>query len=197
MDRAKYMNETEVKALRMSAEARAIIDLSKGRIAGPRLWMIVDLALQTGLRVSELAALRVEDIDLPRQIITITRVKKRQPRPESLGIPPLLAVHLRDYITWRHNCGHAQTGPLVMGKRGRLGVRGWEAAWHAAVKRAGLPTYPIHTARHTLGTLLWRRTHDLRLVQAQLGHSSPATTANMYTHVTDDDLRRGLDGLYG
>jgi integrase len=190
------MTTAEVQALRMSAESRDILDRPAGRVRGPQTWLIVDLALATGLRVSELAAIRVEDIDLDRQIIRVTRRKKRRPAAETLGITALLALHLRGYLAWRSHCGHAPTGPLVVGKRGGLAPGGWAKAWRQAVKQAGLPAYSIHVARHTLGTHLWRKTHDLRLVQAQLGHSSPATTANMYTYVSDEDLRAGVEGVY-
>ena len=54
VDRTKYMCVEEVKQLRTVTEARAIVDLRAGRVNGPLAWMVVDLALSTGLRVSEI-----------------------------------------------------------------------------------------------------------------------------------------------
>lgn len=66
IDRTKYMSADEVKQLMTVTEARAIVDLRKGRITGPLAWMVIDLALATGLRVSELTAIQIKDIDLKR-----------------------------------------------------------------------------------------------------------------------------------
>ena len=43
---------------------------------------------------------------------------------------------------------------------------------------------------------LLRKTGNLRMVQKQLGHRNPSTTANMYADVTFEDTRKGVDGLY-
>ena len=64
VDRTKYMSVEEVKQLRTVTEARAIVDLRAGRVNGPLAWMVVVLALSTGLRGSEIAALNVADLDL-------------------------------------------------------------------------------------------------------------------------------------
>ena len=66
IDRNKYMDMKEVKQLRTVTEARAITDLRAGRVLGVRAWMLVDLALSTGLRVNEIAALNIKDVDLKR-----------------------------------------------------------------------------------------------------------------------------------
>lgn len=58
------------------------------------------------------------------------------------------------------------------------------AAWDAALRRAGLPDVPLHSARHTTATLLHALGVDERTRVAIMGHSSATTTAG-YTHVTD------------
>ncbi len=86
IDRTKYMDKDEVKQLRRSAEARAFLDLKKGRVNGVRAWMLVDLALTTGLRVSEMAALKIQDIDLKRGCLSVTRLKRKKKVKESLAL---------------------------------------------------------------------------------------------------------------
>ena len=69
--------------------------------------------------------------------------------------------------------------------------------WKSAIKRAGLPReLSIHSARHTMAVHLLRKTGNLRQVQKQLGHASPATTANMYADVSFEDMKAGVSGLY-
>ena len=120
----------------------------------------------------------------------------------------LFADHLRDFLTWRacrvadmdgaFRTGLAATkGPLFVGCRGPLTAQGLQRIWKAAVRRAGLPAeLSIHSARHTLAVHLLRKTGNLRQVQKQLGHSSPATTANMYADVSFEDMQTGVTGLY-
>lgn len=193
MDRTKYMSVEETKQLRTVAEAHAILDLRHGRIKGITVWMLVDLALSTGLRVSELANIKIEHIDFRRVAITITRSKKKKRTPETLAIGKDLCSHLQQYIDWSERT----RGHLFVGQRGPLSRAGLQQIWKSAIRRAGLPCeLSIHSARHTIAVHLLKKTNNLRMVQKQLGHSSPATTANMYADVSFDDMQNGVDGLY-
>lgn len=191
IDRDKYMSIDEVRQLRTVTEARAIVDLRKGRIAGVLAWMVVDLALQTGLRVSELTAIHIKDIDLKRGFVKVKRLKRKKKVIDSLAISPELIKHLKEYIEGR------TTGKLFVGERGDLTKYGLQQIWKSAVKRAGLPKeLSIHSARHTMAVHLLRKTGNLRQVQKQLGHASPATTANMYADISFEDMQNGVTGLY-
>jgi len=203
------MSAEEVRQLRTVAEARAIVDLKAGRVNGVLGWMAVDFALSTGLRVSEIAKVNVEDIDLKRGLVTVSRAKKRRRvKPEPLALGKELAAHLRDFLVWR-TCRLADfngslpkdlsttNGALFIGGRGPLTAQGLQRIWKAAIKRAHLPAeLSIHSARHTLAVHLLKKTGNLRQVQKQLGHSSPTITAAMYADVTFEDMQAGLSGLY-
>ena len=200
IDRTKYMDADEARRLRTVAEARAIVDLAKGRIGGVVAWMAVDAALQTGLRVGELALLKHGDVDLRRCALRVRRLKRRSRKPETIAMSRELAEHLKQFIGWKKDVDQP-TGrgeALFVGKRGPLTVRGLQQIWKGAVRRAGLPEeLSIHSARHTVAVHLLKKTGNLRMVQKQLGHASPATTANMYADVSFEDMQVGLDGLYG
>ena len=200
IDRTKYMDEGEARRLRTVAEAWAITDLQAGRLRGPVVWAVVDAAMLTGLRVSELARLAVGDLDLKRGALRVWRHKRKPHTRETLAIPPELVEHLRQFVAWKQQVGQAtgRNAPLFVGKRGSLTPQGLEQLWKVAVKRAGLPReLSIHCARHTMAVHLLRKTRNLRQVQKQLGHASPATTANMYADVSFEDMRDGVTGLYG
>lgn len=191
MDRVKYMNVEEVKQLRTVTEAKAIVDLRKGRITGPLAWMVIDLALATGLRVSELAAIKIKDIDFKRGFIKVQRRKRKKKTVDSLAVSPKLIKHLKEYI------GDRTAGKLFVGERGNLTRIGLQQIWKAAIRRAGLPKeLSIHSARHTMAVHLLRKTGNLRQVQKQLGHASPATTANMYADISFEDMQNGVTDLY-
>lgn len=200
IDRKKYMSIEEVRLLRSHTEGWAAKDLLAGRRPGPLAWLLVDVALSTGLRVSEIARIRLADIDAKRCILTVQRSKKKKLVPESLNIGKDLCDHLREYIATQRP--ETDSDSLWIGKRGPLTAQGLEVLWKRAVVLAGLKKangtalYSIHAARHTCATHLLKKTGNLRQVQKQLGHASPTVTANMYADVTDEDMRAGVEGLY-
>lgn len=202
MIRTKYMDTAETQAL-----------IAKAKESGPVVWLVVDCALQTGLRVSELVKIQIEDIDFKRGLLMVKRGKKRkkkargnflcptpvteakpiEPEPEPLPIANSLFQHIRQVLKKENR--HA--GPLFVGQRGPLGIRGLQQIWDTAIRRAGLPKgLSIHCARHTLATHMICKTGNLRLVQKQLGHSSPATTANMYADLPHEFHQAALDDLF-
>ena len=91
IDRSKYMSPDETRQLRTSAEALAALDLKHGRLRGPLAWMLVDLALGTGLRSAELAMLQVEQIDIRRCCLNrVVRCKKKRRAQETLAISRII-----------------------------------------------------------------------------------------------------------
>lgn len=198
MQRTKYMDIEEVKRLRTYTELWARTDLEAGRRQGPVAWVLVDLALMTGLRAGELANLQVGDVDLRRSILHVKTLKRRHPVVDELAMPPELIRHLRAFLKWKACSGESyQPGaPLLCGKRGSLTVRGVQQQWQSAIKRAGLPKgYSIKAARHTCGVHLLAKTRDLRAVQKQLRHAR-VTTTEIYADVTFERMREGVTGLY-
>lgn len=74
-------------------------------------WMLVDLALSTGLRVSELAALQIKDLDLKRGSLSVIRLKRKKKIRETLAIGKNIVQHLKDYIASMER----KKGPLFVG----------------------------------------------------------------------------------
>ena len=193
IDRNKYMDMKEAKQLRTVTEARAIVDLRAGRVRGVIAWMLVDLALSTGLRVGEMAALQIKDVDFKRGCVSVIRLKRKKKIKETLALGKEIAQHLKEYIAWAER----KKGPLFVGSRGPLTTQGLQRIWKRSVNLAGLPKeLSIHSARHTIAVQLLKKTGNLRQVQKQLGHASPATTANMYADISFEDMQNGLNGLY-
>lgn len=193
IDREKYMDAKEIKQLRTVTEAKAIVDLKAGRVGGLLSWMLVDLALQTGLRVSEMSSLKIQDVDMKRGALKVSRLKRKKKIKETMAISKELVQHLKEYIAWTGR----KSSALFIGKQGELTAQGLQRIWKASVKHAGLPKeLSIHSARHSIAVHLLKKTGNLRQVQKQLGHASPATTANMYADISFEDMQEGLNGLY-
>ena len=82
--REAYLDGKEVNLLRLASENQANRDLKAGRARSVVRWMLVDLALSTGLRVGEVVALTCGDVNAKRKSLRVVRLKKNA-RPETTG----------------------------------------------------------------------------------------------------------------
>jgi site-specific recombinase XerD len=140
-------------------------------------------AYSAGLRVSELIALRIEDIDSARMVLRIRQGKGRKDRYAPLS-PTLLTV-LRTYWKAYRPQGWLFPGAIV-GQH--ICTTTAEVVCKAAAKAAGLDKHvTIHTLRHSFATHLLEAGMDLRTIQVLLGHRSIGTTA-LYVHIATASL---------
>ncbi|ODR10489.1 recombinase XerC [Mycobacterium sherrisii] len=151
--------------------------------------LIVEMLYATGIRVSELCGLDVDDVDARQRVVRVLGKGNKQ-RTAPFGVPAADALH-----TWltdgRPALATAQSGPaLLLGARGRrLDVRQARTVVHQTIAAVhGAPDMGPHGLRHSAATHLLEGGADLRVVQELLGHSSLATT-QLYTHVAVSRLR--------
>lgn len=137
----------------------------------------------TGLRRSEVARLRISDIDSARMTITVDGKGKKD---RVVMLSPVLLNTLRQY--WR------QAKPkhwLFPGETPDQPISGNDvfAVFHNAVRRAGITKQVSpHSLRHSFATHLLESGTDLRTIQILLGHRSLKTTAR-YLHVSQYQVR--------
>ena len=194
-----YRLRREAAARRQRAEAKAGGEVTPAVVAARRDEALLALLLYTGLRVSEAAALRVEDVVLNDRSgkVRVRSGKGRKYREVPLHREAREA--LRAYLEVRLPSGPSAPPPptpsaLFLGQRGPLGVRGIQMRLRALGEAAGVEVTP-HRLRHTFATRLLREAKaDLVTVAALLGHASIATTA-IYTRPSEADLERAVEGL--
>ncbi|QQW35022.1 tyrosine recombinase XerC [Mycobacterium marinum] len=151
--------------------------------------LIVELLYATGIRVSELCGLDIDDVDTGHRLVRVLGKGNKQ-RTAPFGQPAAEALQ-----AWladgRPALATAESGPaLLLGARGRrLDVRQARTVVHQTVAAVdGAPDMGPHGLRHSAATHLLEGGADLRVVQELLGHSSLATT-QLYTHVAVSRLR--------
>lgn len=151
---------------------------------------ILELFYSSGLRLSELAALDVKDIDPIGETVRVMGKGSRE------RIVPVGTMALEAISRYRSGAS-VQSGPLFLNKsRKRLGNRSIWLLLKNYVREAGLPaTLSPHKLRHSFATHLLDNGADLRSVQSLLGHASLATT-QIYTHVTTERLKRAYDAAH-
>jgi site-specific recombinase XerD len=136
------------------------------------------LAYAAGLRVSEIVALKLVDIDSDRMCINIRRAKGKKDRVVALS--PILLDHLRDYFR-----AYRPKEWLFEGQGGgQYSARSVQQVFKDAKALAGVKTPGgIHTMRHSFATHLLESGTDIRFIKDLLGHNSLSTTLR-YTHVS-------------
>lgn len=158
--------------------------------AGRRDRAMLELLYATGLRVSELCGLEVNDVHLETRML-VARGKGSKERLVPVGTPA--AESLRAYLSTARDVllGGRRSKDLFVTPRGRRMSR--QAFWkllgrHALAAGIARRISP-HKLRHSFATHLLEGGADLRAVQAMLGHADVATT-QIYTHVERGHVRR-------
>lgn len=200
-------------------QARTFLD----SVSGDRLEALYVLALTTGMRQGELLALRWSDVDLEGRAARVRSTLYR-PRGGGYVFAPPKTPRSRRQVALtqaavaalrRHRIRQAEewlaiaavVGEDARRTRDELGVvfanelgaplraARVARAFHAAVRRAGLPRIRFHDLRHTAATLMLGRGVHPKVASEMLGHSTIATTLDLYSHVAPTMQRQAADEL--
>jgi site-specific recombinase XerD len=212
----KYLAKRDVKTLvpdrielakTPARDLDLVTDIELGRIMeGPksddekalRDRAILELLFSTGLRVSELCNLDIDDVDLARDEFSV-RGKGEKVRLVFLSDSARNAI--KAYLAKRKNIDSTSlfvgVSAINKNKSERLTPRSVERiVKHYATKAGISKKFTPHTLRHAFATDLLQNGADIRSVQAMLGHANVATT-QIYTHVTDKQLREIHKSFHG
>jgi len=177
-----FMTEEEVKKLIESAFAKAPDDLLAFRDRA-----ILEAFYSSGLRISEVVGLNVDDVDFISGILKI-RGKGKKERIVPVGEAALGAI--RKYLGKKKK----ETEAVFLNKNSRrITTRGVMDIVRKYLRQAGIkPGVSAHTFRHSFATHLLNRGADLRTVQELLGHAN-LSTSQIYTHLTTEKLKSVYD----
>jgi integrase/recombinase XerD len=156
----------------------------------------LSVAYGTGLRASEVVALKVTDIDSQRMTLRVEQGKGRKDRYAML--PPLLLERLRTWWRVARAQGKMLDGGWLfpgMNPLDPVTPRQLNRAIHDAAVAAGIDKrVSMHTLRHSFATHLLEQKVDIRVIQVLLGHKKLDTTA-LYAQVATDLLREVISPL--
>jgi integrase/recombinase XerC len=165
---------------------------------GARDRAIMETLYSTGIRVSELVALNMDDIDFLGEVIHV-RGKGKKERITPIGTSALQTI--QHYMEFRNkraqNNSNFDNKVLFVNKHGRrLSTRSVRRKMDKYLKIAGLdPAISPHTLRHSFATHMLNNGADLRSVQELLGHQSLSTT-QVYTHLTTSRLKEVYENAH-
>ncbi len=161
---------------------------------------IISLILGSGLRLSEIVGLDVDDLDLKKFSARVTRKGNKE---QYVFFSEQALLDLRDYLAVR-KARYKLTDQVKalfisspMGPKGttrRMTPRAVEKMVEKYATEFGKPALSVHKLRHSFATRYHAENNDVPKLRRQLGHSSIQTTM-IYTHLTNDELKRAVDKM--
>jgi len=202
IDESKYLTMSQVRRLRRYCEAAREEVLPEPAHGFLRLreWFMVELGLQCGLRVSEMAHLCVGDLNIhheePSLIVRMGKGGKTRVVHFNLQFKQACL----SFLEAKSGAGQPvdrEAHVLTTATGKPITKRTLQKAFKRCLKGAGISShFAIHCLRHTYGTHLYKASgYNLRLVQEQLGHASIRTT-QVYASLFNEDVMRAVERLY-
>ena len=181
-----YLSSEEVKAL-----LKAMKEIRGWQ--AERDFTATNIILHTGIRLSELVGIDVDDIDLPGNRINLKRTKGGQPASKHINarLKKVLQPFVDQRLEVETECPAlflSQWNRRLSDRQYALRLEKW--ALKARISKNLTP----HVLRHTFATTLYARTKNLLAVQKALGHEY-ITTTQIYTHIQDEELQEALETL--
>jgi integrase/recombinase XerC len=156
-----------------------------------RDYAIIQTFLQTGIRLSELVNLRVDDVDFEHRILTVRQGKGKKDRQIPLVDEAVKA--LRNYLRYRNTELIVDDETFFLAKNGTsLNVSTVKYIVAKYVKKAGIrKKVSVHTLRHTFGAHKADKHMSLAALQELMGHKKKETTIK-YIHLAKTNLRQEM-----
>lgn len=158
----------------------------------------------TGMRIGEVLALRLEDLDFQRKLIHVRSsvyagtlgTPKSGASIASLPMPPALAIRLKTFLASKH-FRQNDLGLLFANRRKRpfSANKLREKRLRPLLTSLEIPLAGFHAFRHGVATTLIDRGASITTVGAQLRHSDPRITLGLYAHVVPQSQRDAVEGL--
>ncbi len=161
----------------------------------PRDAAIIELFLQTGMRLSELAKLQLTDVEIPKRItpdpdnMGYVRVKRKGGKTEYIPLNHKACKAVAAYLLVRPEVG--ETALFISQFKRPISTRAIQHRMTKYVAEAGITGASVHTLRHTMATHHVARGTDLKTVQETLGHADLKTTS-VYVSLAKTAQRKAL-----
>ena len=199
MDERKCLNTKEIKKLRKSCTTARACGLRREKFTSVRNWFMIELGLNAGLRVEEMASLKKSDliIDSNRSsIIVLGKGNKKR----AVWINSDFKRKCQLYFNYKERFGYSleEDSYLLNNLKGeKISKRALQKFFKIIMGRAELPAhFHIHCLRHTYTTFLLKASnYNYRFAQQQLGHASIKTT-QVYAGVLESEGKKAVEMLY-
>lgn len=199
IDESKCLSMKEIKKLRQISNEARLYGLQNHRFAPIRTWLMIELGLNAGLRVEEMASLKHGNLLIENTRSSIVVIGKGR-KKRAIWISSALKNIFKKYIDYKKKFGYSvdKDSFLLNNLKGdKITKRALQKFFKLIIKKSGLSEhYHIHCLRHSYTTFLLKASnYNYRFAQQQLGHASIRTT-QIYASVLESEGRKAVEGLY-
>jgi integrase len=199
LDERKFLSRDELLRLRRLVRGRVERAGFAKRVRWLE-WFLVELALETGLRVFEMAALKCSDMVLSVRRCGVLVRRGKCGKPRFVRIRRAFASECEDFLNWKAAVGESvgREAPIFVSSvtGGHMTTRALQKMFKRLCRRAHVEGHSIHHCRHTyVSHLSEASNYNLPFVQRQAGHADLRTTQT-YLHVFDESADRAVEKLY-
>ena len=200
MDESKYLGKAEVRKLISFCNNGKRAGLQDKKFTRLREWFMVEMGLNTGLRVQEMADLKGSNLLIDKDRSSIVLIGKGN-KKRAVWISSKFKRTCKTFLSYKVKFRYSVKNEdyLLNNLKGeKISKRALQKSFKKIIKELKLPEhYSIHNLRHTYTTFLLKSSnHNYRLAQKQLGHSSIRTT-QIYAGVVETEGRKAIEKLYG
>ena len=170
---------------------------------------VILIAMNTGMRIGEICALKMSDIDFEKDVISVSRTVEVYTDPDTNTYhcdisDTKTAAGIRDIpITedfsglLKERLGKLKPEHYIFTLRGPLDPNNVRSAYKKVLLKCGIEHLPFHSLRHSFATRMIERGVDPKTAAAFLGHSDCNITLNIYTNCTEKMKRDALHKMWG
>jgi len=199
IDETKCLSINEVEKLRAVCHKNKLLGLQKDKFSPVRIWFMIELGLNAGLRVQEMALLKHGNLIIEGSKSSIV-VKGKGNKKRSVWIGSKFKKDCLKYINYkkRFKYNTDEDSYLLNNLKGeRISKRALQKFFKQLLSDSEISHhYSIHCLRHTYSTFLLKASnHNYRFVQKQLGHSSIKTT-QIYASIIESEGKIAIENLY-
>jgi len=199
IDESKCLSTEEVRKLRSFCRRAKDYGLKHRNFTAVRNWFMVELGLNAGLRVEEMASLKHGNLLIDKGRSSLSFIGKGR-KPRAPWISSGFKKTCLEYIGYKKRFGYSTNADdylLNNLKGGKITKRALQKFFKILIRKAGLPEhYYIHCLRHTYTTFLLKASnYNYRFAQQQLGHASIKTTQT-YASVIESEGRKAVEKIY-
>lgn len=161
---------------------------------------IVSLILGSGLRLSEVAGINMDDLDMNKALVRVVRKGDKEQyvyfsKQALMDLESYLQIRETRYLPDKQENYLFIAAPVGRkGKSRRLTQRSIEKLIEKYATAFGKPSLTVHSLRHSFATRYHLENNDVPRLKNQLGHSSIQTTM-IYTHLTDEEMRNAVNNM--
>ena len=199
IDESDYIHREEVETLTKTCNKLRRYGLKHRKFSQVRNWFMVELGLNAGLRVAEMASLKCGNLLIDKGSSSIFVIGKGS-KKRAVWINSDFKKICQTYLKYKRDFGYGigSEDALLNNLRGsKISKRALQKFFKQIIKKAGLPErYHIHNLRHTYTTFLLKASNNnYKFAKNQLGHASIKTT-QVYAGVIEIDGRKAIENIY-